>query len=668
MKKRKSVLVILAIMIITVLSLGLMACGDKKLTNAPDEKITAVYNAYVAYAESEGATPLSYEDWLASIKGIDGINGTNGKSAYEIAVENGFDGTVAAWLESLKGEPAETHTHIWEDTGIKRESTLEEAGVKLWSCTRCGMVKAEYLPLLERYTVYVLCRTGEGDTPVTEGYVLFGNGKSAEVVGGTAIIVIAADEDHSVTYSSSLTEGAEQNYICIEELTLSIDNSSATLLVMENNITAAPATIKAEGNYSISVPQLPDPEISGKYYAGEVSVKFAPPTTAAGVRYLVTVNSPIAEYYQQDWLTQNNAIDQFAVLDICLHPGETSEIKFTVNKFEPNRTDAWWYYITVRTAELPAEGTSIAYPYLLKSKISDTPKTFTYENSDEQGITYVRWNMTTNNGGVNNYIMTYAEGTVKYKQHVEQGSFAWNSGAEVEMYGSDSAVLILENCSTIELKFAPKLGSFDKPIALAIDGTPSEIETAFGGGSASERWFKIELEEAAVLHVAVSNPQSGIGLYDEDGKNELINSSMNSGSFDWNFEANKVYYVKIDNNATETVSVTAQPISDLEPGISAYNPVVISSVDGYSGTWEVSGNFYWTLTPEIAGTITITVNGGDCMVKTADYKIRAFTGTPTTATVDVGTVYEFTATQYAGVSTVIITFTATPTTESEAAE
>ena len=28
----------------------------------------------------------------------------NGKSAYEIAVENGFQGTVEEWLESLKGQ------------------------------------------------------------------------------------------------------------------------------------------------------------------------------------------------------------------------------------------------------------------------------------------------------------------------------------------------------------------------------------------------------------------------------------------------------------------------------------------------------------------------------------------------------------------------------------
>ncbi len=35
--------------------------------------------------------------------GQDGVNGSDGKSAYEIAVANGFTGTEAEWLESLKG-------------------------------------------------------------------------------------------------------------------------------------------------------------------------------------------------------------------------------------------------------------------------------------------------------------------------------------------------------------------------------------------------------------------------------------------------------------------------------------------------------------------------------------------------------------------------------------
>ena len=52
-------------------------------------------------------------EWLESLKGADGINGINGKngvdgkdgfSAYEIVVKNGFVGTESEWLDSLKGE------------------------------------------------------------------------------------------------------------------------------------------------------------------------------------------------------------------------------------------------------------------------------------------------------------------------------------------------------------------------------------------------------------------------------------------------------------------------------------------------------------------------------------------------------------------------------------
>lgn len=35
---------------------------------------------------------------------VRGVDGKDGKSAYEVAVENGFIGTEQEWLESLKGE------------------------------------------------------------------------------------------------------------------------------------------------------------------------------------------------------------------------------------------------------------------------------------------------------------------------------------------------------------------------------------------------------------------------------------------------------------------------------------------------------------------------------------------------------------------------------------
>ena len=49
-------------------------------------------------------TPDLYTQLLKKLSEIQtGANGKDGRSAYEIAIENGFVGTVAEWLESLKG-------------------------------------------------------------------------------------------------------------------------------------------------------------------------------------------------------------------------------------------------------------------------------------------------------------------------------------------------------------------------------------------------------------------------------------------------------------------------------------------------------------------------------------------------------------------------------------
>ena len=61
----------------------------------------------------KGSDGLNGKDGLPGAKGADGLPGKNGvdgkdgKSAYQIAVANGFGGDEAAWLLSLKGEKGE---------------------------------------------------------------------------------------------------------------------------------------------------------------------------------------------------------------------------------------------------------------------------------------------------------------------------------------------------------------------------------------------------------------------------------------------------------------------------------------------------------------------------------------------------------------------------------
>ena len=52
-------------------------------------------------------TLASEETIKGNLAMVFGKDGENGKSAYEIAIDNGFEGTEAEWLESLKGEDGE---------------------------------------------------------------------------------------------------------------------------------------------------------------------------------------------------------------------------------------------------------------------------------------------------------------------------------------------------------------------------------------------------------------------------------------------------------------------------------------------------------------------------------------------------------------------------------
>ena len=87
-----------------------------------------------AYAKDiECADGTDLETKLSTIGG--GGSGTAGKSAYEIAVDNGFVGTETEWLESLKGADGadgvtphiDSTTKNWHigavDTGILAEGT-----------------------------------------------------------------------------------------------------------------------------------------------------------------------------------------------------------------------------------------------------------------------------------------------------------------------------------------------------------------------------------------------------------------------------------------------------------------------------------------------------------------------------------------------------------------
>ncbi len=81
MKRTKKFLVgLLATLSVLSGSLGLAACGESESSSNKGEasEIEKVYAQYVIYAQAEGQEPLSYEEWLATIKGEKGDKGDTG--------------------------------------------------------------------------------------------------------------------------------------------------------------------------------------------------------------------------------------------------------------------------------------------------------------------------------------------------------------------------------------------------------------------------------------------------------------------------------------------------------------------------------------------------------------------------------------------------------------
>lgn len=81
MKKILNAFLVFAICMCTAFSF--IACGDNTADNR-DSRMVAIYGTYVAYAEENDITPLSYEEWLESVKGQNGKDGVDGKDGLSV--------------------------------------------------------------------------------------------------------------------------------------------------------------------------------------------------------------------------------------------------------------------------------------------------------------------------------------------------------------------------------------------------------------------------------------------------------------------------------------------------------------------------------------------------------------------------------------------------------
>lgn len=97
-KKRKLLIALLSVACATCCAFGISACSDGGSNSNTDSEIYAVWQAYA----EDGGT-LSYDEWLASIKGDDGEDGADGVGISDITTSK-EDGVTTITITLTNGE------------------------------------------------------------------------------------------------------------------------------------------------------------------------------------------------------------------------------------------------------------------------------------------------------------------------------------------------------------------------------------------------------------------------------------------------------------------------------------------------------------------------------------------------------------------------------------
>jgi len=176
---KKKLALILAAAGVSALAFSMTACSKKTNEATYDTDIYAVYETYVAYAEESNTTPLSYEEWLSSIKGAKGDKGDKGETGatgngvasvektssvglvdtytitftdgttYQYTVTNGASGEKGDKGDAgEKGEQGDAHAHDFTyDTAAYEVATCENSGLTIKYCA-CGVSHVEVVEKL----------------------------------------------------------------------------------------------------------------------------------------------------------------------------------------------------------------------------------------------------------------------------------------------------------------------------------------------------------------------------------------------------------------------------------------------------------------------------------------------------------------------------------------
>ena len=220
---KKFLTILLTCFLLSVSLFVLTACGDGKENSNDGNEILNIYNTYVAYAESNGNTPLSYEEWLKSIKGEKGDKGDAGQ-----------DGKDGVGIEDIVLDENGNLVITFTD-GTTKTLTLPEigAGNNDEENTEQGTPGLHYQRITgkKEYSVVGLGIASEIDIIIPSTY----NGLSVTSIGQRAFV--ACDALTSIEIPDSVTSIGEYAFgSCSSLETIKVDGNNTKYKSIDGNL------------------------------------------------------------------------------------------------------------------------------------------------------------------------------------------------------------------------------------------------------------------------------------------------------------------------------------------------------------------------------------------------------------------------------------------------
>lgn len=297
-------------------------CGDRHTANIAQFEV--VQSGYTEGQTPSEPTPTVYEQILNSLAnkqdtliagdgikiddnvisavgGGSGSSGADGKSAYEIAVEHGFEGSEDDWLKSLKG--ADGKNGIDGKTPVKGTDYFTAEDKSEFTTEIIENLKPEFNKKQDNLVSGENIKTINGET-------LLGNG-NIDISGG--------DEKALTTKKITLDEDVNEIFLETDDWDICYLNIVTGLSTCKFNVQYCCAALV--GNYKLFI----FAQNATAQYANQMKFEKHPSTLTYGHSTFRTGNSTLAAYYTTE---KRNGIFLKSTTEIAFPKGTTVELYY----------------------------------------------------------------------------------------------------------------------------------------------------------------------------------------------------------------------------------------------------------------------------------------------------------------------------------------------------